>query len=57
MGHPPDSVDVAAPPGEQAADEANDTLDWDLDERDRYMAEHEDAEEAPEVDVLVKADG
>lgn len=30
-------------------------LDWDLDERDRWLAEHGDDEEAP-VEVLVEAD-
>lgn len=41
---------------EQADGEADDALDWDLDERDRYMAEHEGLDEDPEIDVLVRSD-
>lgn len=40
--------------GDAAADEPLD-LDWDLEERDRFLAEHGDDPE-PEVEVLVKAD-
>lgn len=47
---------MIAHPDQQADDEADDILDWDLDERDRYMAEHEDVEEDLEIDVVVRSD-
>jgi hypothetical protein len=56
MNAEPDALDLRAHPDEQAEGEADDALDWDLGERDRYMAEHEDFEEDPEIDVLVKSD-
>lgn len=51
-----DALDVDGQPDEQAAAEADDALDWDLEERDRYMAEHEDVEEDPGIEVLVRSD-
>jgi hypothetical protein len=56
MDAEPDTLDLHEPPEEQAGHEADDELDWDLDERDRYMAAHEDLEEHPEIDVVVRSD-
>lgn len=51
-----DTLEVDAFPEGPADDEADDALDWDLDERDRYMAQHENLEEVLEIDVLVRSD-
>ena len=56
MDAEPDTLGGQAYPDDPAEQEADDGLDWDLDERDRYMSEHEDIEEDLEVDVLVRSD-
>jgi hypothetical protein len=33
-----------------------DELDWDLEERDQFMEEHEGADDEPASDVLVRSD-
>jgi hypothetical protein len=51
--------DTAAsePPAAEPDDgEPDDALDWDLDERDRYLAAHADVEEDVEIDVVVESD-
>jgi hypothetical protein len=56
MDGEPDTLGTDSHPDERAEHEADDGLDWDLDERDRYMAEHEELEEDPEIEVLVRSD-